>query len=109
MALSVLGTIGLVIYTFPYLGLFCIPFGAFLVRVRVLRTTYMNIATPAFQNLTVWTVAWLTTQYLVSVYYRATSREVKRLDSILRGQIYTCLSEQVSSLRLRDLRCGDWS
>ncbi|RSH93382.1 hypothetical protein EHS25_007738 [Saitozyma podzolica] len=36
--------------------------------------------------------------YLVSVYYRATSREVKRLDSILRGQIYTCLSEQLAGL-----------
>jgi hypothetical protein len=39
MALSVLGMVGLVIYTFPYLGLFCIPFGAFLVRQRVLRTS----------------------------------------------------------------------
>ncbi|KAG8979667.1 hypothetical protein FRB94_011257 [Tulasnella sp. JGI-2019a] len=63
---SVLGAIGLVIYTYNYLGIMFVPLGIL----------YYGFAT----------------------FYRASSREVKRLDSLLRSYIYTNFGEMLSGL-----------
>ncbi|KAF8815566.1 multidrug resistance-associated ABC transporter [Phlegmacium glaucopus] len=63
---SVLGTIALVFYTFPYLGIIFLPM-AFL-------------------------------YYFVSVYYRRSSVETKRLDSLLRSILYGSYSETLTGL-----------
>ncbi|KAG8869673.1 hypothetical protein FRB97_000807 [Tulasnella sp. 331] len=63
---SVLGAVGLVIYTYNYLGLIFIPLGIL----------YYGFAT----------------------FYRASSREIKRLDSLLRSYIYTNYGEMLSGL-----------
>ena len=57
---SVIGTVGLVFYTFPYLGIIFLP---------------MSIA-----------------YWLVAAYYRRTSVETKRLDSLLRSILYGSFS-----------------
>lgn len=38
-------------------------------------------------------------QYLCAAYYRQTSRELKRLDSILRSHVYSSFGEQVRLAR----------
>ncbi|PBK66109.1 multidrug resistance-associated ABC transporter [Armillaria solidipes] len=63
---SVIGTIALVFYTFPLLG---IIFGPMIVLY-----------------------------YLVSMYYRRTSVETKRLDSIMRSALYSSYSETLTGL-----------
>ncbi|KAJ3517101.1 hypothetical protein NLJ89_g715 [Agrocybe chaxingu] len=63
---SVFGTIGLVFYTFPYLGIIFVP----------LTTLY----------------------YWASVYYRRSSVETKRLDSLLRSVLYGSYSETLTGL-----------
>ncbi|CAA7257506.1 unnamed protein product [Cyclocybe aegerita] len=63
---SVFGTIGLVFYTFPYLGIIFIP----------LTTLY----------------------YWASMYYRRSSVETKRLDSLLRSVLYGSYSETLTGL-----------
>jgi hypothetical protein len=60
--MSVLGTVALVFYTFPYLGIIFLP----------LSVLYL----------------------LAAVFYRRTSVETKRLDSILRSQLYSSYSGQ---------------
>ncbi|KAL7425014.1 hypothetical protein Q5752_000701 [Cryptotrichosporon argae] len=65
-ALDVLGTFGLVVYTYPYLGLAFVPLAVLF--------------------------------YLCASFYRQTSREVKRIDSIARSGIYTSFGEQLSGL-----------
>ncbi|THU93933.1 multidrug resistance-associated ABC transporter [Dendrothele bispora CBS 962.96] len=64
--MSVLGTIALVFYVFPYLGLIFIP----------LSVLY----------------------YLVQAYYRRTSVETKRLDSLMRSALYSSYSETLTGL-----------
>lgn len=59
---NVLGTIALIFYIFPYLGIIFVP---------------MTIL-----------------YYLVSVYYRRTSIETKRLDSLMRSSLYASYSGQ---------------
>ncbi|KAK0199743.1 multidrug resistance-associated ABC transporter [Desarmillaria ectypa] len=63
---SVIGTIALVFYTFPLLG---IIFGPMIVLY-----------------------------YLVSMYYRRTSVETKRLDSLMRSALYSSYSETLTGL-----------
>ncbi|KAF8915697.1 multidrug resistance-associated ABC transporter [Mucidula mucida] len=63
---SVLGTIGLVFYTFPYLGIIFAP---------------MSIL-----------------YYIVQLYYRRTSVETKRLDSLMRSSLYSSYSETLTGL-----------
>ncbi|KAG5645383.1 hypothetical protein DXG03_006336 [Asterophora parasitica] len=63
---SVLGTVALVFYTFPYLGIIFVP---------------MTIL-----------------YYLISVYYRRTSVETKRLDSLMRSTLYGSYSETLTGL-----------
>ncbi|KAF9019789.1 multidrug resistance-associated ABC transporter [Hymenopellis radicata] len=63
---SVLGTIGLVFYTFPYLGIIFAP---------------MSIL-----------------YYIVQLYYRRTSVETKRLDSLMRSALYSSYSETLTGL-----------
>ncbi|TFK57912.1 hypothetical protein BDN72DRAFT_172490, partial [Pluteus cervinus] len=63
---AVIGTIVLVFYTFPYLGLLFIPLTAM--------------------------------YFLVQGYYRRTSVETKRLDSILRSVLYASYSESLTGL-----------
>ncbi|KAF8884414.1 multidrug resistance-associated ABC transporter [Gymnopilus junonius] len=63
---SVLGTVGLVFYTFPYLGILFAP----------LTLLY----------------------YVASVYYRRSSVEAKRLDSLLRSFLYGSYSETLTGL-----------
>ncbi|KAF8154551.1 multidrug resistance-associated ABC transporter [Crassisporium funariophilum] len=63
---SVLGTIALVFYTFPYLGIIFLP---------------MSIL-----------------YYIVSIYYRRSSVETKRLDSLLRSILYGSYSETLTGL-----------
>ena len=65
-ALSVVGTFGLVVYSFPWLALVFPPLG-FL-------------------------------YYCCAAYYRMSSREVKRVDSILRSGIYGSFGEQLAGL-----------
>ncbi|CDZ97117.1 Multidrug resistance-associated protein/mitoxantrone resistance protein, ABC superfamily [Phaffia rhodozyma] len=70
MGLTMLGTIALVFYSFPYLGLIFIPM--------------------------------LFLYYTAANFYRASSREVKRLDSIMRSTIYAQFGESldgISSIR----------
>ncbi|CAA7270432.1 unnamed protein product [Cyclocybe aegerita] len=63
---SVLGTVALVFYTFPYLGIIFAP---------------MSVL-----------------YYLVATYYRRSSVETKRLDSLMRSILYGSLSETLSGL-----------
>ncbi|KAM0755919.1 ATP-dependent bile acid permease [Meredithblackwellia eburnea MCA 4105] len=63
---SVFGSIGLVFYTYPYLGIIFVP----------LFIIYYSFAS----------------------FYRASSREVKRLDSVQRSFIYSNLGEMLSGL-----------
>ena len=60
---TVLGTIALVFYTFPYLGIIFIPMGAL--------------------------------YYIISIYYRRSSVETKRLDSLLRSILYGSYSGNI--------------
>lgn len=63
---SVLGTVGLVFYTFPYLGIIFAPM----------------------------TVLY----WLVSMFYRRSSVETKRLDSLMRSALYASYSETLTGL-----------
>ncbi|KAF8066646.1 multidrug resistance-associated ABC transporter [Lyophyllum atratum] len=63
---SVLGTVALVFYTFPLLGIIFAPMAVL--------------------------------YYLVSVYYRRTSVETKRLDSLMRSSLYGSYSETLTGL-----------
>ncbi|KAF8217563.1 multidrug resistance-associated ABC transporter [Mycena galopus ATCC 62051] len=63
---SVLGTVTLVFYVFPYLGILFVPL----------------------------TVLYL----LASIYYRRTSVETKRMDSLLRSALYASYSETLTGL-----------
>jgi len=63
---SVVGTIFLVFYTFPYLGIIFVPLGAFY----------------AF----------------AAIYYRRSSVETKRLDSILRSKLYSAYAESLTGI-----------
>ncbi|TFK67200.1 multidrug resistance-associated ABC transporter [Pluteus cervinus] len=63
---AVIGTVVLVFYTFPYLGLLFVPLTAM--------------------------------YFLVQGYYRRTSVETKRLDSILRSGLYASYSESLTGL-----------
>ncbi|KZT33501.1 multidrug resistance-associated ABC transporter [Sistotremastrum suecicum HHB10207 ss-3] len=63
---SVIGTVFLVFYTFPILGVIFVPLSIF--------------------------------YYYVAVYYRRTSVEVKRLDSILRSNLYASYAEALTGL-----------
>ncbi|KAI0674258.1 multidrug resistance-associated ABC transporter [Trametes maxima] len=65
-ASSVVGTAGLVFYTFPYLGIIFVP----------LMILY----------------------YFAAVYYRRSSVEAKRLDSLLRSILYSSYSETLTGL-----------
>ena len=70
---SIVGTAGLVFYTFPYLGIIFVPM--------------------------------IILYYLVSLYYRRNSVEIKRLDSLLRSNLYAAYSGEYFSNRLHlDLR-----
>ncbi|OCF34449.1 cadmium ion transporter [Kwoniella heveanensis BCC8398] len=64
-ALAAVGTFGLILYTYPYLGLAFIPLCFF--------------------------------YYIAGSYYTQVSREVKRIDSITRSQIYSSFGEQASA------------
>ena len=66
-----LGTIALVFYTFPYLGIIFIPMGAL--------------------------------YYIISIYYRRSSVETKRLDSLLRSILYGSYSGNIFLLLIPDL------
>ncbi|KAF7760155.1 hypothetical protein Agabi119p4_10831 [Agaricus bisporus var. burnettii] len=63
---SILGTIALVFYTFPYLGIIFVPMSAM--------------------------------YYLVAAYYRKSSVETKRLDSLMRSSLYASYSESLTGL-----------
>ncbi|KDR79232.1 hypothetical protein GALMADRAFT_243140 [Galerina marginata CBS 339.88] len=63
---AVVGTVGLVFYTFPYLGIMFLPLGLL--------------------------------YYAASVYYRRSSVEAKRLDSLLRSFLYGAYSETLTGL-----------
>ncbi|WWD08510.1 hypothetical protein V865_006622 [Kwoniella europaea PYCC6329] len=65
-ALAAVGTFGLILYTYPWLGIAFIPLCLF--------------------------------YWLCGGYYRQTSREVKRIDSITRTQIYSSFGEQLAGL-----------
>ncbi|OXG54431.1 cadmium ion transporter [Cryptococcus neoformans Th84] len=62
--LSAIGTFGLILYSYPWLGLAFIPLTIF--------------------------------YYIAGSYYRRTSRETKRIDSIMRSRIYSSFGEQLS-------------
>ncbi|CDZ96790.1 Multidrug resistance-associated protein/mitoxantrone resistance protein, ABC superfamily [Phaffia rhodozyma] len=66
MSLNVFGTVALVFYAFPYLGLIFIPL--FLMY------------------------------YFVATFYRASSREAKRIDSIMRSTIYAQFGESLGGM-----------
>ena len=63
---NVLGTVALVFYTFPYLGIIFAPLGVL--------------------------------YYLVAKYYRLSSVETKRLDSLMRSALYASYSEALTGL-----------
>jgi hypothetical protein len=66
---SVIGTVGLVFYTFPLLGIIFAPM--------------------------------MVLYYLVSIYYRRSSVETKRLDSLMRSALYASYTGGFPHLRLR--------
>ncbi|KAG6865425.1 hypothetical protein C0991_002663 [Blastosporella zonata] len=73
---SVLGTMGLVFYTFPYLGIMFAPM--------------------------------IVLYWIVSIFYRRTSVETKRLDSIMRSKLYGAFSETLTGLStIRAYRAQD--
>ncbi|KAG6873113.1 hypothetical protein C0995_002776 [Termitomyces sp. Mi166 len=75
-ASSVLGTVVLVFYTFPYLGIIFAPM--------------------------------IVLYWMVSVYYRRTSVETKRLDSLIRSTLYGSFSETLTGLStIRAYRAQD--
>ncbi|RDX46560.1 multidrug resistance-associated ABC transporter [Lentinus brumalis] len=63
---SVLGTAGLVFYTFPYLGIIFVPM--------------------------------IILYYFASLYYRRSSVEIKRVDSLLRSNLFASYSETLTGL-----------
>ncbi|KAF7373644.1 Oligomycin resistance ATP-dependent permease YOR1 [Mycena sanguinolenta] len=63
---AVLGTVGLVFYTFPLLGIIFAPMAIL--------------------------------YYLVAIYYRRSSVEVKRLDSLMRSRLYASYTETLTGL-----------
>ncbi|KAJ7224699.1 multidrug resistance-associated ABC transporter, partial [Mycena pura] len=63
---SIIGTVALVFYVFPYLGLLFIPLTGFYI--------------------------------LAAIYYRRTSVETKRMDSLLRSALYASYSETLTGL-----------
>ena len=68
---SVLGTIALVFYTFPYLGIIYLPMAVL--------------------------------YYIISIYYRRSSVETKRLDSLLRSTLYGSYSGNIFLPLIPDL------
>ncbi len=76
MVFQIFGTVGLVIYTFPLLGVIFVPM--------------------------------LVIYYFAASFYRASSREVKRIDSVLRSYIYTNYGEMLYGLAsIRAYRCQE--
>lgn len=63
---TVFGTVALVFYAFPYLGIIFVPLGA--------------------------------VYYLVAIFYRRSSVETKRLDSLMRSVLYASYSETLTGL-----------
>ncbi|KAJ7607493.1 multidrug resistance-associated ABC transporter [Roridomyces roridus] len=63
---SVIGTVALVFYTFPYLGIIFVPM--------------------------------VVLYYLVSIYYRRSSVETKRLDSLMRSALFASYTETLTGL-----------
>lgn len=73
-----LGAMGLILYTYPWLGFAFVALG-FLLVSRLCQAGDIQ-ADP---------------QYLTAIFYRQSSREIKRLDSILRSPVYAAFGEQV--------------
>ena len=85
-ALAVFGTFGLVLYVYPYLGLAFIPLTFFFVSI-ISGTSSVDPRKARVPG---------SRQYLCASFYRQTSREIKRVDSISRSFIYSSFGEQVS-------------
>lgn len=82
--LMVFGAMGLIFYTYPWLGIAFVPLGGVLVSESlIVAGLSCSAALTDFR------------QYLTAIYYRQTSRELKRIDSVLRSPIYASFSEQV--------------
>lgn len=81
------------LYTYAWLGLAYIPMILYLVS-------------GVHPSLTGTMASALTTQYMATVYYRRTSREVKRVESLLRSHVYSSFAEQVRAVHMAKADCS---
>lgn len=82
-ALALVGTFVLVVYSYAWLGFAFLPMVLYLVSQK--RSKNVEIG------------KMLNAEILIISYYRETSREVKRVESLLRSHVYSSFAEQVST------------
>jgi hypothetical protein len=80
------GTFGLVVYIYPWLGLAFIPVVLFTVS-------------PSGHSISMRGISDRISQIITIVFYSKTSREISRVESVMRSFVFGNIGEQVCSAR----------